>query len=352
MSDPSLKDRLAQVIAQSGPISVAKYMAAANAHYYGTRDPLGVSGDFTTAPEISQMFGELIGLWAADLWLRAGKPATSWVELGPGRGTLSVDALRAMASVGFVPSVHLVENSVALRVQQAARLPMAHWHDHIGSLPSDAPMIVVGNEFFDALPIQQVMRTPDGWSQRRIGLANGDTGGFQFTTGPTVPPSIIPETLKDASLGSIIESAPDSVDVMRQLCQRIGEQGGAALVIDYGYAGPAVGDTLQCVSNHAFADPLNDPGERDLTAHVDFTTLAAMGELCGLAVQGAEEQGMWLTRLGLAERASALALAAPEQSAQTMAAYRRLSSPDEMGRLFRVMAVSSGDWPLPAGFSS
>jgi NADH dehydrogenase [ubiquinone] 1 alpha subcomplex assembly factor 7 len=345
---PSLADRLAEAISQSGPISVAKYMAAANTHYYGSRDPLGEAGDFITAPEISQMFGELIGLWAADLWLRAGKPVTHWVELGPGRGTLTADALRAMAAVGFVPTVHLVETSIALRAQQAARLPMARWHDHVGTLPSDAPMIVVANEFFDALPIQQIICAEDGWRQRRV---DAQQGVFAFTNGPTVPPTIIPESLKDAPAGSIIESCPDGVDIMRQLCQRIGEQGGAALVIDYGYAGPAIGDTLQSLSNHAFADPLQEPGERDLTAHVDFTTLAAMGELCGLAVHGAEDQGMWLTRLGLAERAAALALAAPERSAETMAASRRLSAPEDMGRLFRVMSVCSGDWPVPAGFS-
>ncbi len=348
MNTQTLAERLAEAIGQGGPISIAKYMAAANTHYYGSRDPLGVAGDFTTAPEISQMFGELIGLWAADLWLRVGKPATHWVELGPGRGTLSADALRAMATVGFEPTLHLVETSTALRAQQAARLPMARWHDHVGTLPKDAPMIVIANEFFDVLPIQQIVRTDDGWRQRRVDARDG---AFTFTNGPTVPLTIIPDGLKDAPEGSIIESCPDGVDIMRQLCQRIGEQGGAALVIDYGYAGPAVGDTLQSLSNHIFADPLQEPGERDLTAHVDFTTLAAMGELCGLAVHGAEDQGMWLTRLGLAERASALALAAPEQSADTMAAYRRLSSPDEMGRLFRVMAVSSGDWPVPAGFN-
>ena len=348
LADRPLADRLAQAIEQAGAISVAKYMAAANTHYYGSRDPLGVAGDFITAPEISQMFGELIGLWAADLWLRAGKVKTHWVELGPGRGTLTSDALRAMATGGFVPTVHLVETSVPLRVQQASRIPMARWHDHVGTLPTDAPMIIIANEFFDALPIQQIMRTADGWRQRRVAY---EDGAFSFTNGPTVPLAIIPDTLKDAAEGSIIESCPDAVDVTRQLGQRLGEQGGAALIIDYGYAGPAIGDTLQSVSNHAFADPLQDPGERDVTAHVDFTTLAAMGALCGLAVQGAVDQGLWLSRLGLAERAAALALAAPERSAETMAASRRLSSPEEMGRLFRVMSFSSGSWPLPAGFS-
>jgi NADH dehydrogenase [ubiquinone] 1 alpha subcomplex assembly factor 7 len=348
VNGPSLSDRLAEAIGQGGAISIAKFMAAANAHYYGSRDPIGTAGDFTTAPEISQIFGELIGLWAADLWMRAGKPATHWVELGPGRGTLMADALRAMAAVGFVPTVHLVETSVALRAQQAVRLPMAKWHDHVATLPTDAPMIVVANEFFDALPIQQIVRAEDCWRQRRVDVA-GEV--FSFVDGPSVPLSIVPANLQNAPVGSIIESCPDGVDIMRQLCQRLGEQGGAALIIDYGYAGPAIGDTLQSVSNHAFANPLQSPGEQDLTAHVDFTTLAAMGELCGLAVYGTEDQGLWLMRLGLAERAAALALADPERSAETMAGSRRLSAPDEMGRLFRVMSASSGDWPVPAGFA-
>ena len=151
--------------------------------------------------------------------------------------------------------------------------------------------------------------------------------------------------------GSIIESCPDAVDIMRQLCQRIGEQGGAMLIVDYGYAGPALGDTLQALSRHEFADPLVEPGERDLTAHVDFTTLAAMAELCGLAVNGAVDQGLWLGRLGLAERAASLAVAHPDRAADLMAGSERLSAPEQMGRLFRVMAITSGDGPLPAGFA-
>ena len=348
MNEERLSGRLAAAIAESGPISVAKYMAAVNAHYYATRDPFGAAGDFTTAPEISQIYGELVGLCLADLWIRAGRRPSHFVELGPGRGTLSADALRAMATVGWLPDVHLVETSPLLEAMQAQRVPQAEWHKHVSALPTDAPLLIVANEFFDALPIQQIIRCDDGWRQRRIGVEDGT---FLFTQGPLVPLSIITESLKDAAVGSIIESCPDAVDIMRQVCQRIGEQGGAMLIVDYGYAGPALGDTLQALSRHEFADPLVEPGERDLTAHVDFTTLAAMAELCGLAVNGAVDQGLWLGRLGLAERAASLAVAHPDRAADLMAGSERLSAPEQMGRLFRVMAITSGDGPLPAGFA-
>lgn len=347
MNEERLSGRLAAAIAETGPISVAKYMAAANTHYYATRDPFGAAGDFTTAPEISQIYGELIGLCLADLWIRAGRRLSSFVELGPGRGTLSADALRAMATVGWLPDVHLVETSPLLEAMQAQRVPQAEWHTSVSSLPTDAPLLIVANEFFDALPIQQIIRCDDGWRQRRIGF---EKGAFAFTQGPLVPLSIIPESLKDAPQGNIIESCPDAVDIMRQLCQRLGEQGGAMLIVDYSYAGPALGETLQALSHHEFANPLDEPGERDLTAHVDFTTLAAMAELCGLAVHGAVDQGLWLGRLGLTERAASLAVAHPDRAADLLAGSERLAAPEHMGRLFRVMAVTSGDWPLPAGF--
>ncbi len=348
MSEARLSDRLAAAIAEMGPISVAQYMAAANGHYYATRDPFGVKGDFTTAPEISQIFGELVGLCLADLWIRGGRRLAHFVELGPGRGTLAADALRAMGSVGWLPEVHLVETSPLLQAMQAQRVPQAVWHSDVASLPTDAPLLIIANEFFDALPIQQIIRAKDGWRQRRIGA---DDGRFVFEEGPLVPLAIIPDPFRNAPEGSIIESCPDAVDIMRQLCQRIGEQGGAMLIIDYGYAGPALGDTVQALAQHHYADPLEEPGERDITAHVDFTTLAAMAELCGLAVNGAIDQGIWLKRLGIDERTEALALAHPKKADELKAGSERLSSNEQMGRLFRVMAASSGDWPHLAGFA-
>jgi NADH dehydrogenase [ubiquinone] 1 alpha subcomplex assembly factor 7 len=347
VTEPSFAQQLASAIRETGPISVARYMAAANAHYYGSRDPLGAAGDFITAPEISQMFGELVGLWLADLWLRSGRPATNYVELGPGRGTLARDAARAMSTIGLTPPIHLVETSPTLRAKQAELLPEGIWHPDISNLPKDRPLMIVANEFFDALPVQQIMRTEDRWCQRMVGLI-GDT--FTPQPGNAVPLAIIPETLSDAPVGSLIESCPDGVDIMRQLSQRIGEQGGAMLIIDYGYEGPAIGETLQAVSAHDYSDPFAAPGEHDLSAHVDFSTLGAMAEICGLAVHTLVEQGMWLKKLGLIERAEALSGAHPDRADEMDAVVARLTGQNEMGRLFRVLAVTAPDWPVPAGF--
>ncbi len=347
MTQPSLADRLATIIEAGGPISVAKFMAAANAHYYATRDPLGVEGDFITAPEISQMFGELIGLWLADLWLRAGRPDAAYVELGPGRGTLAADALRAMATVGLQPPVHFVETSPALRERQRSAVTGASWHDHVSSLPNDQPLLIVANEFFDALPVHQLVHASDGWRQRAI---DWQDGRFVSVAGSQVPLSIIPDALRDAPEGSVIETCPEAVDIVRQLSQRIGEQGGAALFIDYGYDGPATGDTLQAVKSHEFADRFAQPGERDLTAHVDFQTLGAMGEICGVAVHGAVGQGDWLLQLGLAERAESLIANHPERRGEIEGTVARLTDEAAMGTLFRVLATGAPDWPKPVGF--
>ncbi len=349
MSEPCLAERIAAIIEASGPVSVAKFMAAANAHYYATRDPLGVQGDFITAPEISQMFGELIGLWLADLWLRAGRPEVAYVELGPGRGTLAADALRAMSSVGLHPAVHFVETSPALRVRQGSAVTDAHWHDDVSTLPNSLPLLLVANEFFDALPIHQLIKCEDGWRQR---VLDWQVEAFVPVAGSLVPLAIIPETLRDSDIGSIIETSPLAVDTVRQLAQRIGEQGGAALIIDYGYDGPAIGDTLQAVKGHNFADPFAEPGEGDLTAHVDFQTLGAMGEICGVSVHGAIGQGEWLNQLGLFERAESLAANQPARAQEIEAARRRLSDDGEMGKLFRVLAMSAPVWPRPSGFEA
>jgi SAM-dependent MidA family methyltransferase len=312
-------------------------MAAANAHYYASRDPLGARGDFTTAPEISQMFGELIGLWAADLWQRAGRPDVHWVELGPGRGTLTADAMRAGAKAGFAPPVHLVETSPALRATQAERLPAAIWHDDVEDLPTDRPLILVANEFFDALPIRQLIRGRAGWHERLV--ACQDTL-FLPIAGGTVPDSIIPPHLVDAPPGSIIETSPTSVGIMRVLAARIVAQGGAGLVIDYGYEGPVVGDTLQAVRGHAFANPFEEPGERDLSAHVDFATLGVVGMASGAITSGPVGQGPFLTALGIDARAAALGPAVTPDRDRLVEA---------MGTLFKVLAIRHPHWPQPAG---
>ena len=337
----SIAERLARLIRTSGPISVAHYMAEANAHYYGTRDPLGAAGDFTTAPEISQMFGELIGLWLADLWQRAGAPARAiYVELGPGRGTLAADALRAMRSAGLSPEVHFVETSPTLREAQRARVPGAVWHDDVSTLPEDVPLLVVANEFFDALPVRQLVATEEGWHELLVTWADG-----RFAR---VPGARIPAPLAAAEPGTIVETSPASVAVMRELARRIAAQGGAGLVVDYGHERSGVGDTLQAVEKHGFADPWVSPGERDLTAHVDFQALARAAE--GVRATGPVTQGEWLTEMGIEIRAALLAKAAPARAAEIAAARQRLVAPDQMGTLFKAMAVTAPEWPEPAGF--
>jgi SAM-dependent MidA family methyltransferase len=304
-------------------------MAAANAHYYAGRDPLGRDGDFITAPEISQMFGELAGLALADAWRRAGRPAdAAYVELGPGRGTLAVDALRAMRAAGLTPAVHLVETSPALRARQAERLPQADWHETIATLPSDRPLLIIANEFFDALPIRQMI----GGRERRVGLAPDGS----FRADPAVP-------------AEIAEDSPASSAIMRQLAARLAGQGGVAIVIDYGYAGPARGDTLQAVARHRPVDPFAAPGEVDLTAHVDFTALARAAADGGATVAGPVAQGAWLRALGIETRAAALAAATPSRAAEIAAAAARLTAPAAMGELFQVMALAASGWPMPEG---
>lgn len=345
--EPHLPERLARAITLGGPMTVAQFMAAANAHYYASRDPLGAAGDFITAPEISQIFGELIGLWLADIWNRGGRPEAHYVELGPGRGTLASDALRAMTKAGLRPSVHFVETSPVLRAMQAKRIPDAIWHDDVTTLPETGALLIVANEFFDALPVHQMIRREHAWHERRI--ACQDTI-FLPVVGKKLPDEIIPPSLKNAQPGSIIETSPASIAIVRALAKRLVAQGGAALVIDYGYDGPALGETLQAVKGHGFANPLDAPGEHDLSAHVDFATLASMAVLCGARVSGPVSQGDFLAGVGIVERAAALAKAQPGRGDEIAEACRRLTHPSEMGSLFRVMAFTAPHWPQPEGF--
>ncbi len=337
-------DRLHRTIAAGGPIPVSAYMGQANAHYYAHRDPLGVAGDITTAPEISQMYGELVGLWLADLWHRAGRTDVCYVELGPGRGTLAADALRAMAGAGLRPVVHLVETSPALRDAQRARLANAHWHDDPSTLPDDLALLIVANEFFDALPVRQLVRAPDGWRERLV-ISDGER--FRPVPGPRA--AGVPTHLADAPEGSVIETSPASASVAAELGRRLAAQGGAALIVDYGHPRTGIGDTLQAVSRHAFADPWLRPGEVDLTAHVDFEALAAAA--APAQVWGPVEQGRLLEALGVAARAAALARAQPARADEIEGARHRLTAPGQMGRLFKALALTAPGWPEPAGFA-
>lgn len=322
---PPPEARLRARIAAEGPISVADYMAEANAHYYAARDPLGLAGDFVTAPEISQMFGELVGLWLADLWQRAGAPAAArYVELGPGRGTLAEDALRAMRGAGLAPPVELVETSPLLRAAQAERIA-ARWHDDLATLTGSGPLLVVANEFFDTLPLRQF----EGNRELRVGLADG-------------------RFVRDGKVET--ETSPAALAIVAELARRLAAQGGAALIVDYGHDRPGGGDTFQAVSGHVYVDPFEAPGTRDLSAHVDFRALAAAARSAGVRVFGPAPQGAWLQAMGIELRAASLAKAAPERAAEIAAGRVRLTAPEQMGRLFKAMALVAPGWPEPAGF--
>ncbi|MDZ3833080.1 MAG: SAM-dependent methyltransferase [Sphingopyxis sp.] len=335
-------------IAAARKLTVADYMAAANSHYYATRDPLGAAGDFTTAPEISQMFGEMVGIWAADLWQRAGMPAFRYVELGPGRGTLAVDALRVMARFGCTPlGVHLVETSPALRAAQTARLAQANHHDDVDDLPDDAALIIIANEFFDALPVHQYVATPEGWRERMV---ERQEGALVAVPGAVPADEAVPAALRDSTAGTIVETAPVSAAILQRCAFRLVRQGGAMLAIDYGYSGPAAGDTLQAVKAHRFADPFVDPGEVDLTTHVDFTSLAHAARGAGASVSGPVPQGTWLRAMGIDARLASLSASAPDRAEELAGQRDRLVDPAAMGQLFKAMAISAPGWPPPSGF--
>ncbi|WP_019904952.1 SAM-dependent methyltransferase [Methylobacterium sp. 77] len=361
-------------IVESGPIGIARYMALCLGHpfhgYYRTRDPLGARGDFITAPEISQMFGELIGIWIAATWAssdwassdRASTAAPGplvLAELGPGRGTLMADALRALARAApdLRPSLHLVETSPVLRAEQASRLAATTpngsatvsvtWHDGIETLP-DGPMIVIANEFFDALPVRQFQRTERGWCERLIGLSP-DGGRLAF--GLAAEPDR--EIAAEAPVGVVMTVPGPALDLVRALSRRIVAQGGALLAVDYGHVRPGFGDTLQAVSAHRFTDPLLAPGEADLTTHVDFAALARAASAEGARVDGPLEQAAFLVNLGLNQRADRLKRAAtPEQAEAVDVALARLTASGRrgMGSLFKAVGIADPRLPLLAGF--
>ncbi|WP_338447054.1 SAM-dependent methyltransferase [Pelagerythrobacter marensis] len=339
-----------RLIRTAGPISLAQFMGESNARYYAGRDPLGTAGDFVTAPEISQMFGELIGLWLADMWLRAGRrEPVLYVELGPGRGTLAKDALRAAQRHGLEPEVHFVEGSAALREVQERAVPGARWHSDLAGVPEDAPLLLVANEFLDALPVRQLVRTGDGWRERMVGLEGDD---FVFVAGRQPMDEAVPAAWRDAPPGTLLETSPASAAIAHELAGRLAKQGGAALVIDYGHGEMRAGSTLQAVRAHAKVDPFAAPGEADLTAHVDFATLARVIEAGGARHLGTVAQGRWLRSLGIDARARALAARAPHYAEEIERARRRLVDDAQMGRLFKVMGVAAPDWPDGAGFDA
>ncbi|MEE8536242.1 MAG: SAM-dependent methyltransferase [Kiloniellales bacterium] len=358
-----LAAELARRIAAEGPITVADYMDAALTDprhgYYMGRDPLGARGDFVTAPEVSQMFGELVGLWCAETWQRLGAPAEiPLVELGPGRGTLLADALRAARTVPGCREAlrpHLVEVSPALRARQAEALAGADpvWHADLAGLP-DGPLLLLANEFFDALPVRQFVKAADGWRERLVALAEGaseSAPGFAFTLGPRADDSV-PDPLRTATEGSVFEVSPAALATAAEIGRRLADHGGGALVIDYGHAERATGETLQAVRRHARHEVLESPGNADLTCHVDFAALAAAAREAGAEPHGPVAQGVWLGRLGIAARAARLKAGATAAQARDIdAALVRLTDPAAMGRLFKVLALMLPGAGPPAGFA-
>jgi SAM-dependent MidA family methyltransferase len=342
---------------------VWRYMELCLAHpaygYYTNRDPLGREGDFVTAPEVSQMFGELLGLWAASVWKAMGSPDTvRLIELGPGRGTLMMDALRAIRIVPpfyLACQIHLVEINQALRARQRATLQQVqniHWHDSIDEVP-EGPAIIFANEYFDVLPIHQMVRQPSGWHERVVQIGPG--GRLVFGIAPEPSPNfhtLVPPLVRAAPDGAIFEwRAPTEA---MKIASRLRDQGGAALVIDYGHTRSEAGDTFQAIARHAYADPLRAPGDCDVTAHVDFQALGQACEDVGARVHGPVEQGTFLRRLGIETRAVTLmSKATPEVSEDIAGGLKRLTDSGRggMGSLFKVIGISSPAITELAGLS-
>lgn len=346
-----LGERLRRLIATAGPISVAEYMAAClfdpEHGYYTTREPFGVTGDFTTAPEISQMFGELLAVWACSTWHAAGKPVpVTLAEIGPGRGTLMVDMLRTLDRLdpAFVTlaKVALVEASPRLADVQRQRLATRgrarpNWYSDLAQVPGGA-LILVANELLDAIPTRQFVRTAAGWRERMVAL--GDDGELAFAVGLSgVDQAILPAGAHDAPPGSVIEVSPAREALMHMICERIAGSGGAALLVDYGYTVPPFGDTLQALRRHAFDDVLAHPGAADLTTHVDFSALSRVAAAAGLEAT-VVTQGEFLLQNGLLERAGALGAGNDEETRERLSGeVERLAGPEAMGTLFKVLVV-------------
>ncbi|MFK7942468.1 MAG: class I SAM-dependent methyltransferase [Paracoccaceae bacterium] len=331
-------------IRETGPMSAARYMELCLAHpkhgYYVTRDPLGEAGDFTTAPEISQMFGEMIGVWTA--WIAQRLRTFRLIELGPGRGTLMADALRAVRGAGLDPEVWFVETSPVLRKAQAERVPDAHWVASLREVP-EGPFVLVANEFLDALPVHQYLRTAEGWRERLVGIWSGaqDRGGLDWGLSEPFPGQ------DQAAEGAWLEISPQADAVLTEIADRLKTSPGAALIVDYGYTASdrPGGLTMQAVQGHARIDPLEAPGASDLTWLIDFDVAAA-------ALPGAQvtSQADFLASIGIGERAMSLAKAKPEQAEVVADALERLTAAQQMGTLFKVLGVVSEDLPTPPGF--
>jgi NADH dehydrogenase [ubiquinone] 1 alpha subcomplex assembly factor 7 len=347
-----LQSEIKKLIKSSGPMPVWRYMELCLVHpqhgYYVSRDPLGREGDFTTAPEVSQMFGELLGLWAASVWKTLGSPTPlRLVELGPGRGTMMADALRALRVLPPLYqtlSVHLVEINPVLREKQRAALSgmrSIEWHSSIDEVP-EGPAIIFANEYFDVLPIHQAVKCETGWHERTIEL--DPSGKLAFAAAPDPLPRfevLLPPLIRAAPVGAVFEWRPDA-EIMK-IATRVRDQDGAALIIDYGHVRSDAGDTFQAIARHSFTDPLKAPGQADVTAHVDFQALSRAAEDLGARVHGPVTQGEFLTRLGIEQRALTLmSKASHEVSEDVSSALKRLIGGGRggMGSMFKVLGIS------------
>lgn len=346
-------------IEKTGAMTIADYMQVALQHpdygYYRHGDPLGQAGDFVTAPEISQMFGEMVGLWCADIWRQMGKPEEFiLLEMGPGRGTLMQDALRATSRItGFHAAMrlHLLESSATLLAQQMEKIGAFNpaYIDHVSQIPP-LPVIVIANEFFDALPVRQLEKTFTGWCERLVTIVNG-APSFALSPPDDAFKLLIPQNLREALPGTVYEFSPASLNLMRDVAKHIAANGGAALVTDYGYLEPDGKPTLQAVADHAYADVLENSGAADITALVDFGMLHKAAVMQGAAAHGPVTQGDFLLGLGMELRADQLKThASAEQCTAIDAALRRLTDPAEMGALFKVLAVTSPNLTGLPGF--
>ncbi|MEH2475398.1 NADH dehydrogenase [ubiquinone] 1 alpha subcomplex assembly factor 7 [Nitrobacteraceae bacterium AZCC 2161] len=358
-----LQDEIKKLIKSAGPMPVWRYMQLCLTHpqygYYVSRDPLGREGDFTTAPEVSQMFGELLGLWSASVWRAIGSPPfLNLIELGPGRGTMMADALRALRVLPPLYqalSIHLVEINPVLREKQKATLSGARniaWHDSIDTVPA-GPSVILANEYFDVLPIHQVVKREGGWHERTVEIT--DDGQLIFGASPDPLPRfevLLPPLVRTAPVGAVFEWRPDT-EIMK-IASRVRDEGGAALIVDYGHTRSDAGDTFQAIARHSFTDPLKNPGQADVTAHVDFQALGRAAEDVGARVHGPVPQGEFLKRLGIETRAVTLmAKASPEVSEDVAGALKRLIDGGRggMGSMFKVIGISDPGIPTLVALS-
>lgn len=355
----ALYDRITELIAAEGPLSVAQFMNLC------LHDPLGgtyavrqpIARDFITAPEISQTFGELCGLWAVQVWYDQGRPERPrLVELGPGRGTLMADALRAIAAA--VPEflkdaeVVLVETSPLMKAAQQEKLKPLNigisWQERFDERLADRPLLLLANEFFDCLPVRQYVKTERGWCERTVVVRDG---GLAFALAPLpVDPVFIPSDRHEASEGGVYEIAPTALALAEEIALTVEARGGGALIVDYGYDAPGFGETLQAMAGGDFSDVLEEPGDSDLTAHVDFMALAKAARAGGAAVYGPVTQCNFLAELGIGPRAEKLMLANPGQAGEIAAAVDRLVNPEKMGAIFKALAMVPKNTPHPPGF--